>query len=269
MDQALNSQKTPHTSPLRASYGMSFVSILMKNDRVIKGFYCTITHYGVYAKWSASGAPCVMLCHILQRYSTTGTLVPDKSTGAPQKTTSRQDCALFKMVRQDRFISVRDLTAWMRNLYGFRAGWKAIKNRLLSRGYHAYRPTRKPLLTSNHRRLRLEWAQRWQTLTMANWQHFIFDDESRFQLYLVDDRLRLHRLRFHQRLQAYTVQAGGSSVPAWGAFHSGAKWHLVRPDRYLTGELYMGHTSPCSGSPWFPSAGHCHQDGAACKIARL
>ena len=42
MDQALNSQKTPHTSPLRASYGMSFVSILMKNDRVIKGFYCSI-----------------------------------------------------------------------------------------------------------------------------------------------------------------------------------------------------------------------------------
>ena len=40
MDQALNSQKTPHTSPLRASYGMSFVSILMKNDRVIKGLYC-------------------------------------------------------------------------------------------------------------------------------------------------------------------------------------------------------------------------------------
>ena len=39
MDQALDSQKTPHTSPLRASYGMSFVSILMKNDRVIKGFY--------------------------------------------------------------------------------------------------------------------------------------------------------------------------------------------------------------------------------------
>ena len=43
MDQALNSQKTPHTSPLRASYGMSFVSILMKNDRVIKGFYCNGT----------------------------------------------------------------------------------------------------------------------------------------------------------------------------------------------------------------------------------
>ena len=51
MDQALNSQKTPHTSPLRASYGMSFVSILMKNDRVIKGFYCIVL--------------CVMMCLIL------------------------------------------------------------------------------------------------------------------------------------------------------------------------------------------------------------
>ena len=51
MDQALNSQKTPHTSPLRASYGMSFVSILMKNDRVIKGFYCTSNkHPGVWDK---------------------------------------------------------------------------------------------------------------------------------------------------------------------------------------------------------------------------
>ena len=45
MDQALNSQKTPHTSPLRASYGMSFVSILMKNDRFIKGFYCIYLFY--------------------------------------------------------------------------------------------------------------------------------------------------------------------------------------------------------------------------------
>ena len=37
----LNSQKTPHTSPFRASYGVSFVSISTEIDRVIKGFYCT------------------------------------------------------------------------------------------------------------------------------------------------------------------------------------------------------------------------------------
>ena len=37
----LNSQKTPHTSPFRASYGVSFMSTSTEIDRVIKGFYCT------------------------------------------------------------------------------------------------------------------------------------------------------------------------------------------------------------------------------------
>ena len=36
-----NSQKTPHISPFRASYGVSFMSISTEIDRVIKGFYCT------------------------------------------------------------------------------------------------------------------------------------------------------------------------------------------------------------------------------------
>ena len=38
--QTLYSQKTLHTSPLRASYGVSFVSVLAKKTRVMKGFYC-------------------------------------------------------------------------------------------------------------------------------------------------------------------------------------------------------------------------------------
>ena len=132
---------------------------------------------------------------ILQRHGgATGTLVPGKSTGAPWKTTPRPDCALLRMVRQDRSISTRALTAWMRNLYGMRPGQKTINNRLFSRGYRAYRPTMKSLLTTNHHRLRSEWEQRWQNLTMALWQHVIFGDESGFQLYPVDGKLRVCRV---------------------------------------------------------------------------
>ena len=47
-------------------------------------------------------------------------------------------------------------------------------------------PTTKSLLTANHCHLSLEWAQRWRNLTVAHWQHVIFGDESRFQLYPVD-----------------------------------------------------------------------------------
>ena len=122
-------------------------------------------------------------------------------------------------------------------------GRTMVNNRLLSRGYRAYRPTTKPLLTANHRRLRLEWAQRWWNLSVAHWQHVIFGDESRFQLYPVDGRLRVRRLpgeRFRPGCQAHRVQAGGGSVHVWGAFHNSAKSPLVLPDGYLTGVLYRG-----------------------------
>ena len=59
---------------------------------------------------------------ILKRHAATGSLVPGKSSGAPCKTTPRQDRALLRMVRRDRFLSARALTARMRNLYGMRAG---------------------------------------------------------------------------------------------------------------------------------------------------
>ena len=109
-------------------------------------------------------------------------------------------------------LHARALTAQMTNLYGMRAGRKTIHNRLLSHGYYAYRPTRKPLLTASHSRLCLEWEQRWKNLRMANWQHVIFGDASKFQLYLVVGRLRVHRLpggRSQQRCHTNRVQPGG------------------------------------------------------------
>ena len=163
--------------------------------------------------------------------------------GLPQKTTPRQDRALLRMVRQDRFLSARALTARMRNLNGMRAGRTTVNNRLLSRGYRAYRSTTKPLLTANHCHLHLEWAQRWRNLTVAHWQHVIFGDESRFQLYPVDGRLRVRRLpgeRFRPGCRAHRVQASGVSVHVWGAFHNSAKSPLVLPHGYLIGVLYRG-----------------------------
>ena len=58
--------------------------------------------------------------HIHKRHAATGSLVPGKSSGAPRKTTPRQDRALLRMVRQDRFLGARALTALMRNLYEMR-----------------------------------------------------------------------------------------------------------------------------------------------------
>ena len=44
INQHIDSQKTLHSSPSQASYGVSFVGILEKNDHVIKMFDCFFSH---------------------------------------------------------------------------------------------------------------------------------------------------------------------------------------------------------------------------------
>ena len=181
---------------------------------------------------------------ILKRHVATGSLVPGKSSGAPE----RQH--LGKTVHcwgwSDRIVSWV-LRPWRRG-WEICTEWGLVAQRLTTDSCpvvtgHIDRPTTKPQLTANHRRLHLEWAQRWRNLTVAHWQHVIFGDESRFQLYPVDGRLRVRRLlgkRFRPGCQAHRVQAGGGSVHVWGAFHNSAKSPLVLPDGYLTGVLYRG-----------------------------
>ena len=125
---------------------------------------------------------------ILRRHAATGTLVPSPR-GLPGrlhlvKTMLCWGCS-------DRVASAQALTSWMRNLYGMRAGWKTINNRLFSHGYRAYRPTRMSLLITNHPLLRSELAQRWQNLVIAltachlRWQVQIPTLPGRWQAYRV------------------------------------------------------------------------------------
>ena len=128
----------------------------------------------------------------------------------------------------------------MRNLYEMRAGRKTINNRLFSRGYRAYRPTRSPLLTANCWSLRLKWAQRWQNLTMAHRWHVIFSDKSRFQLYSVDGRLKIRRIPGERSSKGARLIGSKLVVVRYtfGDLSSDAKSPLVLSDRHLNGELY-------------------------------
>ena len=51
MNVSINPQKTPHNSPWRVSYGMSFVMILEKIDRVITAPRCSSTLMKITIWW--------------------------------------------------------------------------------------------------------------------------------------------------------------------------------------------------------------------------
>ena len=125
------------------------------------------------------GLTLAIVNRIFWRHAATGTLVSCKLTGASRKTTPRHDHALLRVVPQDRFISVRALTARMRNVFGMRADRKTTNKQLLSPVVTMpIDPQRSPI---DHHHLRFEW------------QHITFGEESKFQMCPVDGRLTVCR----------------------------------------------------------------------------
>ena len=52
-------------------------------------------------------------------------------------------------------------------------------------------PTYAPLLTAQHKVLRRAWARQHRYWTVDDWKHVAWSDESRFQLYRADGRVRV------------------------------------------------------------------------------
>lgn len=90
---------------------------------------------------------------------------------------------------------------------------------LFNRDFQSSRPTRVHLLTARHKALRLAWTRQRLQLTVEDLLEIrCLIDESHFQLYRADGRVRVWRL-LHDFIglicQQGTVQAFGASVMIW------------------------------------------------------
>ena len=123
---------------------------------------------------------------ILSLHRRTQDVTPRKSSDRPRKTTARQDCLLFGMVRRGRRRSAASRRDEWRNDLERPVSRVTINRRLLERGYRARRPVKKPKLTARRKGLRLRFARQHRNLTVHHWRHFVFGNESRFLLHRVD-----------------------------------------------------------------------------------
>ncbi|GBN40406.1 hypothetical protein AVEN_51954-1 [Araneus ventricosus] len=101
------------------------------------------------------------------------------------------------------------------------------------------RPTRAPLLIVLHKVLLLSWARQHYHWTVDDWKHVTWSDESRFQLYRTDARVRVWRhvsLIHRPCLSTGTVQSGGASVMVWEVCSWRDMGPLISLETTLTGD---------------------------------
>ncbi|GIY58064.1 transposable element Tc1 transposase [Caerostris darwini] len=106
---------------------------------------------------------------------------------------AREDRHLVRMALTDRPASSRQLTAQWSLATGISLCASSIRRRLLQRGLRARTPLYRIPLTLNHHHLRLQWAAQHRDWR-ADWQHVVFSDESRFNLYYHDGRIHVRTL---------------------------------------------------------------------------
>ncbi|GFT54908.1 transposable element Tc1 transposase [Trichonephila clavipes] len=105
---------------------------------------------------------------------------------------ARDEWHLLRMAVNDRTTSSRQMAARWSTATGVLMSASSIRRRLLHRGLRARVPLYKIPLTANHRPLRLQWAHELRAWP-SDWYQVGFSNESRFNLWDHDGRIRVRR----------------------------------------------------------------------------
>ena len=151
-------------------------------------------------------------------------------------TTPREDCALIRIMRRNRFLSSSRIRVELIRWTGHRVSARTVQRRLVGAGYHSRCPARCPRLTHDHCHRHRNWNHQ-------HWSHVIFVDELRFSLYHCDSRAWVRRSVGERRVDCCIQQSDGNIGPSlivMGAFHASGKSELVVVDGTVNQQCYIG-----------------------------
>lgn len=162
----------------------------------------------------------------------------DKSrSGRPRVTSVRQDRLIHRAAVVNPLLRTSILQEDM-VANGTRVSIRTIRNRLCQFNLGAYRPARKPLLTTKMKMNRLAFAKKYCAWTVEQWRNVMWSDESTFtQFYRTE---RWIRRPPGQRFTIPTVKHS-PSIMVWGCFSFRGRGSLlvleknerVNANRYL------------------------------------
>ena len=159
--------------------------------------------------------------NVITKYREKGAISVASRSGRPKKVTERDKRHLKAIIVKNRREPVAKINEIFIESTGNTICNRTMKNTLYEMGYNSRTALRKPSVSENNRKIRLNWAREKRLWTIDDWKKVVWSDESRFTLFRNDGKVQvwwLPKEKYDINCLVPTVKHGGGGVMMWGCF---------------------------------------------------
>ena len=138
-----------------------------------------------------------------------------KRTRRPKKTTESEDRFMQTLSKRNRRMTATEIAAEVNKHREAPIGTTTVKRRLLQEGLRGCVAVKKPLLRTQNKKKRLQWAILYKDYTAEDWEKVLWTDESKFEVFGTKPRIHVRRKQSEKLIPdciVPTVKHGGQSV---------------------------------------------------------
>ena len=181
---------------------------------------------------------------ICQRITKTGSFKDQPRTGRPRKLDERKTRTIVDILQKSKVKTAEAVRKEASTHHNINVSANTIRRVLKRSGYVARVKRKKPLLTIEHKRKRLAWANEHRTWTVDEWKHVIWSDETAFTLVGSDGRVYNwvkdgdDNAVLEDDSVIPTKKFGGGKLMIWGCMTWEGVGYACKIDDILDAKLY-------------------------------
>ncbi len=170
---------------------------------------------------------CSTVAKTIQQLNRTGSTQNRTRHGRPKKLSARAQRHIQRLCLENRRMSAAEVEG----VGGKSVSAQTIRHTLHQIGLHGCHPRRKPFLKMMHKKAHKQFADDKQTKDMDYWNHVLWSEETKINLFGSDGVKRVWRQQgkeYKEKCVFPTVKHGGGSVMVWGYMSAAGTRELHR-----------------------------------------
>lgn len=178
----------------------------------------------------------------IQRWKNTGEYINGERTGRPSKLSVGLRRIIKRAVDNDPTMSSSQICEMLEEHHQVSFNRHTVRRALYKFGYGSYTRRKKPHISKKNRKKRLEFAREHVNKPQEFWDKFVFTDESKFNIFGNDGRIRVWRNPkdgLNPKYTQKTVKHNGGGVMVWGCMAANGVGKLAFVDGIMDQYVYI------------------------------